>query len=65
VFSPVLGDVQRLENGDTMVVASLAGQIERVSPTGESLWRANTGAGTVFTFGAHYASPYQPTSAPD
>ena len=65
VFSPVLGDVQRLENGDTMFIASLAGQIERVTSTGESVWKANTGIGSVFGFGAHYTSPYEPTSAPD
>jgi hypothetical protein len=65
LYSPVLGDVQRLENGDTMMVASLSGQIERVTSSGESVWKANTGAGTVFGFGAHYTSPYEPTSAPD
>ena len=65
VFSPVLGDVQRLDNGDTMAVESLSGQIERVTADGESIWKANTSAGTVFGFGAHYKSPYEPTSAPD
>lgn len=65
VYSPALGDVQRLDNGDTMVVWSLAGRIERVTPDGESVWSAITNAGTVFAFGEHYTSPYQPLSAPD
>ena len=65
VFSPVLGDVQRTDNGDTMVVWSLAGRLERVTADGESIWSAITNAGTVFGFGEHYTSPYEPTSAPD
>jgi hypothetical protein len=64
-FSPVLGDVQRLDTGETMVVESLAGQIDRVNADGESTWSASTPAGTVFGFGEHYTSPYEPTSAPD
>jgi hypothetical protein len=65
VFSPVLGDVQRLDTGETMVVESLAGQIERVTADGDSEWKVNTQAGTVFGFGEHYTSPYEPLSAPD
>jgi hypothetical protein len=65
VYSPVLGDVQRLENGDTMIVASLSGQIARVTADGETTWKANTTSGTVFGFGGHYTSPYEPSSAPD
>jgi hypothetical protein len=57
--------VQRLDNGDTMVVESLAGRIERVTADGEPIWSAITNAGTVFAFGEHYTSPYEPLSAPD
>ena len=53
------------DNGDTMVVWSLAGRLERVTTDGDSVWSAITNAGTVFGFGEHYTSPYEPTSAPD
>jgi hypothetical protein len=33
-FSMVLGDVQRLPNGNTLVVYSTTGRIHEVSPTG-------------------------------
>ena len=64
-FSPVLGDVQRADNGDTMIVWSLAGRLDRVTADGESIWSAITNAGTVFGFGEYYTSPYEPLSAPD
>ena len=64
-FSPVLGDVQRIDDGDTMIVWSLAGRLDRVTADGESVWSAITNAGTVFGFGEFYTSPYEPTSAPD
>ncbi len=66
VFTFVLGDVQRLENGDTMISASVSGQIERVTPDQEQTWRLNLPAGSdLFAFAGYYASLYEPLSAPD
>ncbi|MEE9384694.1 MAG: aryl-sulfate sulfotransferase [Nannocystaceae bacterium] len=50
VFSFVLGEPTRLDNGDTLINWSAAGQIERVTPDGESRWKINTPAGYAFGF---------------
>ncbi len=50
VFSFVLGDVHRLDDGDTLVTWSVNGQLERVTPEGESTWRLQTGLGYAFGF---------------
>jgi hypothetical protein len=46
----VLGEPTRLEGGDTFIDWSAAGQLERVSADGRSLWKLNTGAGYAFGF---------------
>jgi hypothetical protein len=58
VFCFVLGDVTRLDVGDLIVSWSVAGQIERVSPDGESLWRLNTELGYALGFHQVLADPY-------
>jgi hypothetical protein len=50
VFTFVLGEATRLPDGDTFVNWSAAGQMERVSPEGESRWKLNSGAGFAFGF---------------
>jgi hypothetical protein len=50
VFTFVLGEPIRLGNGDTFITWSAAGQLERVSPEGTSLWKVNSGAGHAFGF---------------
>lgn len=45
VYCPALGDVNRLNDGDTLVTWSGAGQMDRISPDGELLWRLNLGLG--------------------
>ncbi|MCK6505925.1 aryl-sulfate sulfotransferase [Myxococcota bacterium] len=46
----VLGDVARLDDGDTFITWSVAGQLDRVSPDGVSSWRLNTELGYAFGF---------------
>ena len=41
VFSFSLGDVSRLENGNTLVTYSNQGQIDEVNADGEVVWRLN------------------------
>ena len=50
VFSFVLGDVDRLGGGDALVTWSVAGQIERVNPSGERVWQLNSELGHAFGF---------------
>lgn len=58
VYTFVLGEPTRLENGDTFVNWSAAGQMERVTADGESLWQVNSEAGYVFGFNTLAKSPY-------
>jgi len=62
VFTFVLGEPTRLENGDTFVNWSAAGQMERVSASGSSLWKVNTEAGYIFAFNTLAKSPYDGSS---
>lgn len=50
VYSFVLGDVHRYDDGDTFVDWSVAGQMDRVDADGKLLWRMNTDLGTAFGF---------------
>ena len=50
VYTLVLGESTRLNNGDTFVNWSAAGQLERVTADGESIWKLNTAAGFVFGY---------------
>lgn len=59
IYSFVLGDVHRYEDGDTLVVWSIAGQIDRVSPDGQPEWQLNTDLGYAFGFVSIYDSLYE------
>ena len=50
VYTFVLGEPTRLDDGDTFINWSAAGQMERVTGEGASRWKLNTGAGFVFGF---------------
>lgn len=45
-----LGDVIRLEGGDTIVVWSTAGQVDQVDAEGNLRWRMNGGIGAAFGY---------------
>ncbi len=50
VYSFVLGDVARLDDGDTFIAWSVAGQLDRVPPAGGPTWSVNTDVGYAFGF---------------
>lgn len=58
IFTFVLGDVARLEDGDTVVDFAVGGQIDRVSPDGNVEWRLNTELGYAFGFMGQVSSLY-------
>jgi hypothetical protein len=45
-----LGDVDRQDDGSTLIVWSTSGVIQYLSPEGEELWRLNTGLGYAFGY---------------
>lgn len=51
VYTFVLGEPTRMDDGSTFVNWSSAGQLERVTEEGESIWKLNSPAG--FAFGFH------------
>jgi len=59
LYTFVLGDVTRLDDGDTLVTWSVSGQIDRISPNGDVDWTLNTGVGAVFGFNTVVDSLYQ------
>ncbi len=58
IYSFVLGDVNRFEDGDTLITWSVLGQIDRVTEAGESTWRLNTSMGYALGFNTVYADLY-------
>jgi hypothetical protein len=57
----ILGDVQRLANGNTLITFSTAGEIREVSPSGTVLQTIkNTGSGNLFGFSEKRKSLYGP-----
>lgn len=50
IFTFVLGDVARLEDGDTLVDFAVGGAIDRVRPDGERVWRVETPLTYAFGF---------------
>lgn len=50
VYTFVLGEPLRFDDGSTFINWSAAGQMERLDPAGTSIWKLNTGAGYVFGF---------------
>jgi Arylsulfotransferase (ASST)/Purple acid Phosphatase, N-terminal domain len=63
VYTFVLGEPIRYENGDTFINWSAAGQMERVTAAGEQRWKLNTGAGFIFGFNTLAPSLYPSRSA--
>jgi len=53
IYSFSLGDVQRLESGNTLVTFSNQGLIEEVSPEGEVLWRLSMSVGGALGYLTH------------
>ncbi|MFH1469673.1 MAG: aryl-sulfate sulfotransferase [Pseudomonadota bacterium] len=45
-----LGDVDRLENGNTLVTFSVSGQIHEVTPAGQVVWRLEAAAGGALSY---------------
>ena len=58
IYSFVLGDVNRFDDGDTLITWSVLGQIDRVTSAGESVWRLNTSMGYALGFNTVYADLY-------
>ncbi len=46
----MLGDAQRLDNGDTLATWSTTATMEQVDPSGELVWQATFGFGTVLGY---------------
>lgn len=63
VYTFVLGEPTRLENGDTFINWSAAGQLERVTPSGEAIWKLQSGASFAFGFHTLALSLYPPGAA--
>ncbi|MEO8177266.1 MAG: aryl-sulfate sulfotransferase [Deltaproteobacteria bacterium] len=63
VYTFVLGEPIRFDNGETFVNWSAAGQMERVTAAGERSWKLNTGAGYVFGFNTLAPSLYPSRTA--
>jgi hypothetical protein len=59
VYSFVLGDLHRYDDGDTFVDWSVAGQMDRVDADGALRWRMNTDLGTAFGFLELHPSLYE------
>ena len=55
-----VGEPTRLEDGDTFINWSAAGQLERVTPNGEAIWKLQSGAGFAFAFHTLAPSLYPP-----
>jgi hypothetical protein len=53
VFCTVLGDVDRLPSGNTMVTWSSAGQLDEVTPDGEVVWRLQLAYGAALGYTTH------------
>ncbi|HJN76130.1 MAG TPA: aryl-sulfate sulfotransferase [Myxococcota bacterium] len=58
IYSFVLGDVARMDDGDTLVTWSASGQIDRVTADGEATWTLNTPVGYVLGFDTVSTSLY-------
>jgi hypothetical protein len=50
VYTFVLGEPLRFDDGSTFINWSAAGQMERLNSAGTSIWKLNTGVGYVFGF---------------
>lgn len=50
IYTFVLGEPHRLDDGDTMITWSVGGKIERVSPDGTATWSVSSELGYAFGF---------------
>ena len=50
IYSFVLGDVTRMDDGDTLVTWATLGQIQQVTPDHETVWQLNTDLGYALGF---------------
>ena len=60
VYTFVLGEPIRHPDGSVFINWSAAGQMERLDRDGNSTWKLNTGAGTIFGFNTVANSLYPP-----
>ncbi len=58
LFSFILGDVHRVENGDTLVVWSAASTMDRLDPSGARTFRVETPPGVLLGFAQWLRDPY-------
>jgi hypothetical protein len=63
VYTFVLGEPVRFDDGGTFINWSAAGQMERLTASGAVTWKMNTGAGYVFGFSTLASSLYPSRSA--
>jgi hypothetical protein len=63
VYTFVLGEPIRFDDGSTFINWSAAGQMERLDAAGTSIWKMNTGAGFIFGFQMLASSLYPPPAA--
>ena len=54
-----LGDVHRMDDGNTFIVWSTAGELQVVSPEGEVLWQLNAELGAAFGYATPVESLYR------
>jgi hypothetical protein len=64
VYTFVLGEPIRFADGSTFINWSTAGQMERLDPSGKSIWKLNSNAGFAFGFQTLAASLYGGGVAP-
>lgn len=64
VYTFVLGEPLRFDDGSTFINWSAAGQMERLDASGASVWKINTPAGYVFGFHTLTDSPYAAGALP-
>jgi hypothetical protein len=60
LFCYSLGDVRRLPSGHTLVVFSVKGQVEEVTPGGELVWQLTLGMGGALGYMTWLDSLYEP-----
>ncbi|MDG1480711.1 MAG: aryl-sulfate sulfotransferase [Myxococcota bacterium] len=64
LYTLVLGDVQRLNDGDTLITYCGSGIVEQVSPQAEVRWRLYTPLSVVLGYSTHLSEPadfFRPT----
>jgi len=58
VTNAVMGDVQRLENGNTLITYSLAGEVHEVDPSGNVVETMNWGLGAAVGYSTKRTTLY-------